>query len=678
MPKSLTPHRSASARSNSSPKSILKQRTLLDTARPLAPKALHASTRTSDIMHAMDIADEGPPPSQDSTPMDIQAPAAPSPSPIPTKDTLLSPLPAPPSTTQNPVTPTTPTPNKRSADEVEAIDINRDELPASSASAPMDIQLTDPPIPSVSNPSKRRSVAFETTHTVVEASTLPTAPDMIRTQLAPVFATTQKRRHVLFIKVKLPVEHKPKDPTVAARTKLKEFAEVLLQQDPSLILYKYKQTHKDETDACVKLSQLPNTITGLQSFMNGFRPSPDGGDVWGNLRIGIDSKADDFLENASQEAIMRKFWLRKAPLQAANTDYAGWLYLSPEAMDPEETAERINTYIKRACEQLGRPHFLIACERRMIWDDKAKSKDMSIKERNAKKALHIVCEKGRADDVAHFIRSWIRSAKFLAFTNIPMKYIPNFTRGQGRVYNMKFSRAVQKHMQLTAFGTRCTLSSDFENLDAPNDMLKKAPTLRKLMLGMQTRPRPSPSASATMPHTLRPLFLSVDAATRFNDRGSFVVTYAVDNAEEAEEKIKNLLSYLIHDHGDSATYWFNPTAIERADGMKWDEVHNRPITADELDLDDLLNDDVDWIANMEEADKSFKPAQVEVLLTRPSLLHKVSNNPFLGKADSVQTFHQGVSHLPSVSAGDDSANRDAVMEDNSSAGGPGGSLAGAV
>jgi hypothetical protein len=67
------------------------------------------------------------------------------------------------------------------------------------------------------------------------------------------------------------------------------------------------------------------------------------------------------------------------------------------------------------------------------------------------------------------------------------------------------------------------------------------------------------------------------------------VTYTIDNAEEAEEKLKNLLSYLVNEHGELATYWFSSTAIERADSMTWDEVNKRPITVDELDLDELLD-----------------------------------------------------------------------------------------
>jgi hypothetical protein len=76
--------------------------------------------------------------------------------------------------------------------------------------------------------------------------------------------------------VKLLVESKPMDPTSMAHTKLKELGEILIQQDPSVIFYKYKQTAKDKRDACTKLSQIPTTITGIQSYMNGFCPSAPG------------------------------------------------------------------------------------------------------------------------------------------------------------------------------------------------------------------------------------------------------------------------------------------------------------------------------------------------------------------------------------------------------------------
>jgi hypothetical protein len=111
-------------------------------------------------------------------------------------------------------------------------------------------------------------------------------------------------------------------------------------------------------------------IKSIQTHMSGFRPSAAGGDVWGTLRIGFDSNPIDFVDNVSQEANMQQFWIRKSPLQAAETDYAGWLYLSPEGMHLEETADSLNEFITKRCAQSKRTPFPVACERRMIWDDK--------------------------------------------------------------------------------------------------------------------------------------------------------------------------------------------------------------------------------------------------------------------------------------------------------------------
>jgi hypothetical protein len=160
-------------------------------------------------------------------------------------------------------------------------------------------------------------------------------------------------------------------------------------------------------------------------------------------------------------------------------------------------------------------------------------------------------------------------------------------------------------MQLTAFGTRNSTSCDFKNIDSSCSLLTGSPTLRNLILGMKTRPRPPVKAGTEAP-TPGPLFLSVDPATWYSDHGSLLVTYTIDNAVEAEGKLKNLLSHLLQAHGKSATYWFNPTAIELVDNMLWDKVNDRPIIIEESELDKLLNDDLDWVANMDLADISFK------------------------------------------------------------------------
>jgi hypothetical protein len=163
------------------------------------------------------------------------------------------------------------------------------------------------------------------------------------------------------------------------------------------------------------------------------------------------------------------------------------------------------------------------------------------KEKQAKKALHFVCEKGQenVEDSILFICTWLTSKSYKQFCNIPMKFIPNFTRGNGSVYNAKFGRAVQKHMQLTAFGTRHTVTLEFNNIDSRCSVLLGNPSRQKLMLAMQTRPRPTPPAGSKQTlHIPGSVFLLVDPAQRHNNQGRFVVTYTVDNAVEAEEKLK--------------------------------------------------------------------------------------------------------------------------------------------
>jgi hypothetical protein len=260
-------------------KGILKQRTLLETPKKKAP----TEAKPPPPAMAMDMDDNDDdnnwPELATATPMDIQGT-----SPDPTTPHIADPI----------------------IDKPIQTAANKDSTKTKQGQVTLESET--PPV--------RKLVGFDASNTVVEEVLADNGDSVtaVCKQLAPVFANTAKRKTTLFIKVKLPVESKPNDPTSVARTKLKELSEILIQQDPLVIFYKYRQMAKDERDACTKLSQLPTTITGIQSYMNGFCPSPEGGDVWGSLQIGINKKAADFLENVFQEVNMRKFWLRKAPL----------------------------------------------------------------------------------------------------------------------------------------------------------------------------------------------------------------------------------------------------------------------------------------------------------------------------------------------------------------------------
>jgi carboxypeptidase C (cathepsin A) len=61
------------------------------------------------------------------------------------------------------------------------------------------------------------------------------------------------------LNVCLLVDQKSKDPTTAGSLKLKKLEELMINLDPTMLFYKFKETHNDKRDACSKLSQLPMT-----------------------------------------------------------------------------------------------------------------------------------------------------------------------------------------------------------------------------------------------------------------------------------------------------------------------------------------------------------------------------------------------------------------------------------
>ena len=60
-------------------------------------------------------------------------------------------------------------------------------------------------------------------------------------------------------------------------------------------------------------------------------------------------------------------------------------------MNPDDTTERANTFIRYFATKHGLNPIEIAFECRMIWDNKGKAKDMSNKEKAAKRACITCC-----------------------------------------------------------------------------------------------------------------------------------------------------------------------------------------------------------------------------------------------------------------------------------------------
>jgi hypothetical protein len=141
-----------------------------------------------------------------------------------------------------------------------------------------------------------------------------------------------------------------------------------------------------------------------------------------------------------------------------------------------------------------------------------------------------------------------------------------------------------------------------------------------------------------------PVFLSIDRSQRRADRGAYVFTFTQAHAVEAEEKLKFLLNYLEHHYGTSAvSHWFTQDACDRAEEVIWDNDTDRPISREELDLDELLDEELDFCDDLDDARYQFESAKISV--ERPQRFQQVQNNPLEGDEESVTTFYH-VSDLP--------------------------------
>ena len=531
--------------------------------------------------------------------------------------------------------PSTPSPTNRNPSGSPASKKTRGDMTPSPA--PPRSHYVSPATPPPSR-TQRTNVGFSETRTEISESVQDDGSTYasVAQRMAPVFASSNTRAHSMFMRVKLPIpDHGQRhntDATKESREFLKRFMETMIQIDPTAIVYKWRQTSPEEKDACLLPTQLPTTITGLQSYMSGFRPKPEGGAMWGSLRIGFNSDAADFFANLEEEGRMHDFWSKLSPLQTADTEYAGFLYLSLESMHPEAFSHLVNAWIIRTAPLLKKKPITIAFEYRAIWDDGPKSNTLPPKERRAKKALHVICATGFADSAHLWVRTFLRSKTYRQFYKVPMHFVPQFRRGQGETYNRKHQKSVRKHMKITTFGVKLAKTVDLRDIDDPCDLLDGSPTGRQLIMGL-TLDSPGPPIEPGGPPTPLPVFLSIDRSQRKGERGTYVVTFTQSNAVEAEEKLRHLLSYLEHHYESShVSHWFTQDACERAEEVIWDDETNRPISRAERDLDELLDEDIDWLDDLDDAKLHFEAATITV--ERPKRFQHVQSNPLEGDAES--------------------------------------------
>jgi hypothetical protein len=181
-------------------------------------------------------------------------------------------------------------------------------------------------------------------------------------------------------------------------------------------------------------------------------------------------------------------------------------------------------------------------------------------------------------------------------------------------------------MKLTHFGTDTYTVFAFLSPDKKCRLLSDTPTIRSLLFSVKAR------------NSTNGLFLSLEIASKQMEQGGFVISYLKRHETEAIEKLSNLSAFFWHRFGENSLEHFTQEAVNQAEQTLWDKEMDRPISLEEQYLEEIADEDIEWIENL--ADVKFtSDLQVAVVLERPKLAQVPQPVlPENADADTVKTF----------------------------------------
>jgi hypothetical protein len=187
----------------------------------------------------------------------------------------------------------------------------------------------------------------------------------------------------------------------------------------------------------------------------------------------------------------------------------------------------------------GTSPVIIGLDFRAIYDGTSQEvrKRMSQDEKWAKRAVYVICKRGKRLHITGIMRTFLKSSLFKALCNIPSKLIPPLPHRYSQIFQAKYQEATLKHMKLTHFGTASLCSFAFTGPDKKCHLLPNKPSIHSLLLAVKAH------------GTNDPLFLALNPATKSHERGGYVITYQKRYEAEAIEKIENLAAFFKHRFG---------------------------------------------------------------------------------------------------------------------------------
>ena len=385
-------------------------------------------------------------------------------------------------------------------------------------------------------------------------------------------------------------------------TAIEAFINMLKTQDEKLVVYPWAEGSKDET--LEEAEDLPTQMTGLLKYCPRAYAAMKERDLYFSMYLGHELSFAELHTNINHVlSDTRSGWYRKQ-LQCQDAEVIGWLLYTTNDMDLVELMRKL----------LTRYGVTVGLRWRAIAPYTPTGKIS---------AVHIEVNKKTANRDRAILKQIYSSTATSFPLSIKARLVPTLDQARGMDSGNKIARLRTRQ---AVFLHNVSRQQDYSiaTLDYEDKQLE-GKTLRDLLMEMKVKDKPT-----------TPLFVSVDK--HWASKG-FVFQMTTTNEEEASQRIRSLLPYLIgtmeSKYHVQIRKMFSLEALQSEQTCKWDTEKQMVIWEDDALLDDLLGgSDKDY--DFPDTDASQFKVDMSIITDEP----KGTSEPQMAAStgDSVSTF----------------------------------------
>ena len=379
------------------------------------------------------------------------------------------------------------------------------------------------------------------------------------------------RIHHTLLTLKLKVK-KHKDPVKELMNRAKSWMKAVQIIDPTMVLYEYHSAVKTTSIASPK--KIPTEITAFKKYFSGANPQTSEGHAWCQIWMGHDEPMTNIRASMQGWSSDHDTQMYVKRLQHKDTVREYWLLWSSQKIDTEVLYEAAAKALKTLAPRY-QPHFAFMWA--VIRKEKGKySKNETIGSKGQQyvKALHIEVPRDEKETTYALLSKIFGSKRKECLLGRELRMVPAIRKESTGYIKQKIIHLIEKQEKYLAT-LSATESYDLNDIDYVHSSLNMS--LRQMIMGLKTLRTFNEKDEPI------PIFLSIDAVTWPQD--AHALSYPTHLADEAQEYISSLPSFLHWCYGDDVLDMLNISAVRKAREAPWDPEQMRAITPESMELD---------------------------------------------------------------------------------------------